>query len=73
MTKKESFVRSEDPVEYVVQHGGKREGAGRKGLGVTKKCSITLPKEVWEQIDQSRGEESLSSFLRRIVMDGNWI
>ncbi|AGG04850.1 MULTISPECIES: hypothetical protein [Bacillus cereus group] len=33
-------------------HGGKREGAGRPSMGVTKKISVTLPEEVWDLIDQ---------------------
>ena len=31
-----------------MDHGGKREGAGRKSIGITKKVSITLITEQWE-------------------------
>ena len=54
-------------------HGGSRKGSGRPSLGTTKKVSITLPDEVWEQLNEAKGEESMSSFLRRIITDGNWI
>ncbi|WP_374723674.1 CopG family transcriptional regulator [Calidifontibacillus erzurumensis] len=50
------------------QHGGKREGAGRKSLGITKKVSITLEKEVWEEIEEKKGKEPMSSFLRKIIL-----
>lgn len=54
-------------------HGGKREGAGRPSLGTTKKVSITLPDEVWEQIEKSRNGKPLSKFLREVIINGNWI
>ncbi|MEK5251553.1 hypothetical protein MKX66_29065 [Bacillus sp. FSL R9-9530] len=31
--------------------GGKREGAGRKVIGVTRKVSLTLPTELWSEIE----------------------
>ncbi|EOO12677.1 MULTISPECIES: hypothetical protein [Bacillus cereus group] len=31
--------------------GGKREGAGRKAIGVTRKVSLTLPTELWSEIE----------------------
>ena len=33
------------------QHGGKREGAGRKPIGVTKRVALTLPEDVWGKIE----------------------
>lgn len=51
-------------------HGGKREGAGRPSLGTTKKVSITLPDEVWQQIEETKGERSMSAFLRDIILNG---
>jgi hypothetical protein len=50
-------------------HGGKREGAGRPSLGTTRKVSITLPDEVWERIDDSKTEQSMSAFLRELIME----
>lgn len=49
--------------------GGKREGAGRPAVGVTKKVSITLPEEVWEKIKIEKSEKSVSqsSLLRSII------
>lgn len=71
--KQANVVRSEDPVEYKVQRGGYREGAGRPSLGRTRKVSITLPDELWEQIEEAKGDEALSAFLRKIIIEGNWI
>lgn len=49
--------------------GGPREGAGRKGIGVTKKVSLTLTEDIWEQIDRECEEEviSRSSFFRNMI------
>ena len=35
--------------------GGKREGAGRKRKGITRKVSLTLLPELWEEIDLFNG------------------
>lgn len=66
---KELQVRSEDPVEYKVQHGGKREGSGRKVVGETKKVSISLPHGAWEKFDELRGEQSRSAVLRKLILE----
>lgn len=63
-------VRSEDPEEYVVSNrGGRREGAGRPSLGTTRKVSITLPDEIWEQLEDDKADKPMSAFLREIIMD----
>lgn len=51
--------------------GGKRPGAGRKPIGQTRKISLTLPVECWEEIDRRclRGDYSISEILRSIVED----
>lgn len=49
-------------------HGGKREGAGRPAVGETRKVSISLPKEYWQQFEQKKGDRSQSQFLREIIM-----
>lgn len=46
------------------KHGGKREGAGRPSLGITKKVSLTLTNDVWQFIENA---ESKSKFLRKII------
>ncbi len=66
--KEDFLVRSEDPVEYKVNHGGKREGSGRKVVGETKKVSISLPHGDWERFDELRGEDSRSAFLRELIL-----
>lgn len=52
--------------------GGKREGAGRKSIGVKKPVSIALPEEKWLEIDnliQSGKYHSYSEFFRDLVND----
>ncbi|MFY0805776.1 CopG family transcriptional regulator [Peribacillus frigoritolerans] len=50
------------------KHGGCREGAGRPSLGVTRKVSITLPDEIWNEIEREKGDLAMSAFLRDLVM-----
>ncbi|MFS0868499.1 ribbon-helix-helix protein, CopG family [Paenibacillus xylanilyticus] len=54
---------------FVFNRGGPREGAGRKGIGITKKVSLTLTKDIWEEVDRECGdlEISRSSFLRHVI------
>jgi sulfur relay (sulfurtransferase) DsrC/TusE family protein len=50
--------------------GGKREGAGRKKIGTTKRVSITLSNEHWEfiqRVHESRDHANLSMTLRFII------
>lgn len=51
------------------QHGGKREGAGRKSLGVTKRVALTLPEETWKKIEQDVKDQDIkqSALLRNII------
>lgn len=67
-------------MEYLVKNdnshpeprrGGLRQGAGRKPIGETRKVSLTLPKECWDEIDRycSRGDYSISEVLRSIIED----
>ncbi|PEI44617.1 CopG family transcriptional regulator [Bacillus pseudomycoides] len=48
------------------KHGGKREGAGRPSLGITKKVSITLSEEDWKRIEDSK--KSFSQFFREVTL-----
>ena len=43
--------------------------AGRKGIGITKKISLTLTKDIWEEIDRECEERAISrsSFFRNIM------
>jgi hypothetical protein len=54
-----------------MEHGGKREGAGRPSIGITKKISITLPEEIWETLERNKENLSMSSYLREIIMNHN--
>ncbi|MEO3945290.1 hypothetical protein [Gorillibacterium sp. CAU 1737] len=53
------------------QRSGRRKGAGRKPIGVTRKLSLTLPQACWEEIDRCRqkGDYSISEVLRSIIED----
>lgn len=54
---------------FVFTRGGLREGSGRKGIGVTKKVSLTLTEELWDNIENYRKENNLSrsEALRHMV------
>ncbi|WP_256146023.1 ribbon-helix-helix domain-containing protein [Bacillus thuringiensis] len=54
------------------KRGGKREGAGRKGFGITKKVSVTLPSEVWREIEGlcEKGNLNQSKVLRELIQKG---
>jgi hypothetical protein len=51
----------------MVNHGGKRKGAGRppgSGKGRTVETrSISMPPEAWAKLDQLRAEQSRGAFL----------
>ncbi|MGY4762696.1 hypothetical protein ACVNS2_24255 [Paenibacillus caseinilyticus] len=49
--------------------GGPRRGAGRKGIGETKKISLTLAPATWEELERRCGEAgvSRSELLRSII------
>ncbi|MDQ0061859.1 ribbon-helix-helix domain-containing protein [Paenibacillus harenae] len=42
---------NEGQLSIMFSQGGPRAGAGRKGIGETRKISLTLPSSAWEQID----------------------
>ncbi|MFC6334219.1 CopG family transcriptional regulator [Paenibacillus septentrionalis] len=54
---------------FVFTRGGLRQGSGRKGIGVTKKVSLTLSEELWDNIENYRTEHRLSrsEALRNII------
>ncbi|MNN54012.1 hypothetical protein D3C81_1688020 [compost metagenome] len=65
--KKETKINSE-------HRGGRREGAGRKSLGVKKPVSITLPEDTWNEIDnliQSEKFKSYADYFRSLVLDSS--
>ncbi len=45
--------------------GGKREGAGRKAIGITRKVSLTLSEEEWAELEASG--KTLSAFFRDVI------
>jgi len=40
------------PYFHSKNYGGRREGAGRKKIGITRKVSITTKEELWLRIDE---------------------
>ncbi|WP_410768294.1 ribbon-helix-helix domain-containing protein [Fontibacillus sp. BL9] len=66
-----SLVKTEVADFSAGKRGGNRKGAGRKPIGVTRKISLTLPQECWEEIDRycHRGDYSVSEVLRSIIED----
>lgn len=48
-----------------MSRGGKREGAGRKAQGVTRKVSLTLTEVEWAQIKESG--LTVAAFLKRLM------
>ncbi|MCC2684232.1 MAG: hypothetical protein K0R75_1131 [Paenibacillaceae bacterium] len=59
----------EGQLSMMFVRGGPRDGAGRKGIGVTKKLSLTLPQETWDQLEALGAQKncSRSELLRTIV------
>lgn len=53
------------------KRGGYREGAGRPSLGVTKKLSITLPADSWNEIEKEKGDLAMSAFFRKLILNRN--
>ncbi|MCQ6562339.1 hypothetical protein [Paenibacillus mendelii] len=51
--------------------GGNQSGAGRKAIGTTRKISLTLSQEHWEEIDRrcNKGDYSVSEIIRSIMED----
>ena len=54
-----------------MSHGGKRKGAGRpQGSGEGRKAltkSITLHFDLWQKLDDLRGNESASAYLAKKI------
>lgn len=46
--------------------GGKREGAGRKRQGITKKVSLTLTEDEWDYIKGS-GAKTVGEYIKRSI------
>ncbi|WP_442601035.1 hypothetical protein [Paenibacillus sp. KN14-4R] len=59
----------EGQLSILFARGGPRDGAGRKAIGVTKKVSLTLPPEIWDELENRRNQLacSQSELLRRLI------
>jgi hypothetical protein len=59
-----------EPDHHVVKHGGKRKGAGRKPRpDAVVTASISLRPQDWQRLDQLRGDESRSAWVRKKVRE----
>ncbi|MBT2764453.1 ribbon-helix-helix domain-containing protein [Paenibacillus sp. ISL-20] len=65
------FINIDNTGSRSGKRGGNRKGAGRKPIGVTRKISLTLSQECWEEIDRycHKGDYSVSEILRSIIED----
>lgn len=65
------IINNNDTSRLTGNRGGTRKGAGRKPIGTTRKISLTLPQECWDEIDRycARGDYSVSEVLRSIIED----
>lgn len=66
---KVGVTNKEGQLGLLFSRGGLREGAGRKGIGVTKKISLTLTDELWEKIENqcADNKQSRSKVIRHII------
>lgn len=64
-------IKEKDGQVTLSLRGGKRENAGRKPIGVTRKVSLTFPSEGWEFLDSKcgKGKEyaSVSDYFRALM------
>jgi hypothetical protein len=51
--------------DLIMSRGGKREGSGRKKQGLTRKVSINLSEESWQEIEESG--KNVSLFLKSLM------
>ncbi|XEC93502.1 CopG family ribbon-helix-helix protein [Paenibacillus tarimensis] len=59
----------EGQLSIMFARGGPRAGAGRKGIGETRKISLTLKKEMWDELERrcSAAGRSRSEFIRDMI------
>ena len=62
--------REEGQLHITFGKGGAREGAGRKGIGVTKKISLTLPAHLWDNLEDACQSKQISrsELIRDMIM-----
>jgi hypothetical protein len=62
--------KREGQISAMFSRGGPREGAGRKGIGETRKVSVTLPGPAWEELDRRCAEQrmSRSELIRELIL-----
>lgn len=61
--------KNEGQLSMMFTRGGPREGAGRKSIGKTKKVSLTLSQEIWDELDKRCSQQhcSRSELLRGMI------
>lgn len=64
------WIKTEDgEKKWIDERGGKREGAGRKSKGITKKVSLTLSDELWNEINDFDG--TVADYIRSLKENNN--
>jgi len=58
------ITTEEGKKKWIDERGGKREGSGRKRKGVTKKVSLTLSEELWQEINEFEG--TVADYIREL-------
>lgn len=68
---KDQVYKNEEEVEYKLERGGIRKGAGRPSLGITKRVSLTLPESTWILLNKLKSTEvlPLSALIRHIIIE----
>lgn len=51
------------------RRGGMQPGGGKKKGPYKPMRGLMLPEDVWDMIDQERGDERITSFLERVIRD----
>lgn len=63
--------KQEGQISAMFSRGGPREGAGRKGIGHTRKLSLTLPQQAWIELERrcQNGNLTKSEWIRGLIME----
>lgn len=67
---KDSIKHCEEMISVILKYENKKKEIGRPSLGVTKKVSLTLPEELWNELDRQQDLKDISSrsaLLRQVI------
>lgn len=69
--KKETKTKKQGQIKMSLR-GGRRDGSGRKSIGIKKTVAINLPQKIWDEIDnliQNGEHDGYGPFFRSLVHD----